>query len=136
MACMAKADCRMEHVCPHLLFRHHLLDSPPPKTVGRTRTLHFSNRSITTGNVSTPLRGRAAESVLQIAADVVRFYDTRYIARLERTALVLPSRSESAPRFSDCPILYRKTAIRAGVVARGASVYLPFDRRYRLSADP
>ena len=97
MACMAKTNCRMEHVCPHLLFRHHLLDSPPPKTVGRTRTLHFSDRSITTGNVSTALRGRAAESVLQIAADVVRFYDTRYIARLERTALVLPSRSESAP---------------------------------------
>ena len=73
MACMAKADCRMEHVCPHLLFRHHLLDSPPPKTVGRTRTLHFSDRSITTGNVPTAFRGRVAESVLQIAADVVRF---------------------------------------------------------------
>ena len=57
VACMAKADCRMEHVCPHLLFRHDLLDSPPPKTVGRTRTLHFSNRSITTGNVSTAPQG-------------------------------------------------------------------------------
>ena len=136
MACVVKAYCRVECVCSHLLFCHHLLDSASPKTVGRTRTLHVSGRSIATGNVSIPLRRCPAESVLQIAADVVRFCLAGHIARLERIELVLPSLSEAAPRFFDRPILHRKTAICAGVVAHGTPVYLSLDRRHRLSAHP
>lgn len=131
---MVETDRRMERVRPHLLFRYDLLDGTPPKTVGRTRTVHLSARPIAGRDVSDPIRGRAREQVLQVSIDVVRFCDTCPIARLKRVAPLFSIYAEPAALFSDRPILHRKTVLCFGMVALGEPLYLSIGHRCRLSA--
>ena len=78
MARLVETDRRMERVRPHLLFRYHLLDGTPPKTVGRIRTVHLPARPIASRDVSDAIRWYFGQQVLQITVDVVRFL--RYLS--------------------------------------------------------
>ena len=133
MARMVETDRRVERVRPYFLFRYDLLDSTPPKTVGRTRTVHLSDRPIARRDVSDPVRWRAREQVLQVSMDVVRFCDTCPIARLERIAPLFSIYAEPAALFSDRPILHRKTVFCFGMVALGEPFYLSLGHCCRLS---
>ena len=134
MARMVETDRRVERVRPYLLFRYHLLDSTPPKTVGRIRTVHLSARPIAGRDVPNAVRRCTREQVLQVSVDVVRFCDTGDIARLEGVAPLLSIYAEPAALFSDRPILHRKTVLCLGVVALGESLYLSLGHRCCLSA--